>query len=355
MMRIILAASAIPLTAIAAMLSGQLDDLRQPPRVIPADAPRLQPLLPEPGSGVDGWRMQRERLRRQWVEFLGEFPAERCALQPKLLERDQLDGFVRELVRYQVEPDVSVDAYLLRPVPESTEPAAKLPAMVVFHQTTAADIRSPAGLADNPELHMGVQLARRGYVALCPRCFIFPRGKDYAEQVRAMQQRHPTWKGMARMTWDAIRAVDYLESLPYVDRARIGGIGHSLGAKEVLYGAAFDERYKVAVASEGGIGLTFSNWHDVWYLGPDIKRPDFGLQHHQLVAIIAPRAFLLLAGDSSDDDRSWLFIDAALPVYRLLGAERSIGWFNHKEGHRFSRRAQDVSYKFVESVLRSGR
>ena len=53
------------------------------------------------------------------------------------------------------------------------------------------------------------------------------------------------------MLYDAMRAVDVLESLPQVDRNRIGAVGHSLGAKETLYLAAFDERVKVAVASEG--------------------------------------------------------------------------------------------------------
>jgi hypothetical protein len=39
-----------------------------------------------------------------------------------------------------------------------------------------------------------------------------------------------------------------------------------------LYAAAFDERYKAVVFSEGGIGLTFSNWDAVWYLGEGIRR-----------------------------------------------------------------------------------
>ena len=57
---------------------------------------------------------------------------------------------------------------------------------------------------------------------------------------------------MAKMLYDAMRAVDVLESLPYVDKQRLASVGHSLGAKETLYLAAFDERIKAAVASEGG-------------------------------------------------------------------------------------------------------
>lgn len=335
------------------------DDLRKPPSAAPADLPRVVPLLVDANgraiTNSEDWQKQRSNIRQQWIEFMGGFPNDvndKCELKAETLATESLDGFERQLVRYQVESDVWVQAYLLRPVPASDRAGAKLPAMVVFHQTTAETIRSPGGLDDKPELHMGVQLARRGYVAVCPECFIFSRSEGYAKQVEAMQRRHPTWKGMTRMTWDGIRAVDFLESLPYVDRDRIGGIGHSLGSKEVMFAAAFDERFKVAVASEGGVGLTFSNWHDVWYLGPDIRKPDFPLENHQIISLIAPRAFLLLAGDSADNDRSWAFIHANLPLYRLFGAEKNIGWFNHREGHRFSPQAQEVAYRFIDGILR---
>jgi cephalosporin-C deacetylase-like acetyl esterase len=49
-----------------------------------------------------------------------------------------------------------------------------------------------------------------------------------------------------------------LGSIPEVDARRIGAAGHSLGAKETLYLAAFDERIQAAVASDAGIGLTLS-------------------------------------------------------------------------------------------------
>ena len=59
-----------------------------------------------------------------------------------------------------------------------------------------------------------------------------------------------------------MRGVDLLESLPQVDASRIGAVGHSLGAIESLYLAAFDERVQVAVASEAGLDFSFTNWHD---------------------------------------------------------------------------------------------
>jgi hypothetical protein len=56
---------------------------------------------------------------------------------------------------------------------------------------------------------------------------------------------------------------------------------------------AFGRRLKAGVSCEGGIGLPFTNWDAPWYLGDTVRsRPD--VEHHQLLAPIAPRARLTL-------------------------------------------------------------
>jgi dienelactone hydrolase len=321
----------------------------RPPSLAPATRPRSPVARERTGTAVRAWEQRRARLERDWQELMGAFPQTRDPLKAEFLEREELATFTRQLVRYQVEEGVYTDGWLLVPKPAP----ARAPAMVVFHPTIATHTAQVSGRdSANPEKMQGVQLVSRGYVVLCPRCFIFADGADYLGHVKAMQARHPGWTGMARMTFDGIRAVDFLESLPCVDRNRIGGIGHSLGAKEVLYAAAFDPRYKVAVFSEGGIGLGFSNWDAEWYLGPRIKQPGFRHDNHELMALIAPRAFLLLAGESADGDRSWAFVTAARPVYQLLGAAGELGWFNHRLGHRYPPNAQAIAEAFLDERLK---
>ena len=153
--------------------------------------------------------------------------------------------------------------------------------MVVFHPTTPIHARGVAGLDPSypEEKWHGVQLVTRGYLVWCPRNYIFTDGADWAGNARRVLAAHPNWTGMTRMVWDAIRAADFVASLPNVDRRRIGCLGHSLGGKEVLYAMAFDERYKAGVSSEGGIGLKFSNWEALWYLGPKLGEPGFALEN----------------------------------------------------------------------------
>jgi pimeloyl-ACP methyl ester carboxylesterase len=138
--------------------------------------------------------------------------------------------------------------------------------------------------------------------------------------------------------WDAIRATDLLLEQPTVDAKRVATIGHSLGGKEALYHAAFDERVRAAVSCEGGVGIPMGNWDAAWYLGPQVKSPEFrasGRDHHELIALIAPRGLLVIGGESSDGARSWPYVEANLPLWRLFDAADRIGLLRHAHGHNF--------------------
>ncbi|MEZ6114447.1 MAG: dienelactone hydrolase family protein [Pirellulaceae bacterium] len=317
-----------------------LSEVQTPPMDLAADSRKLAPLLVDadgrPIETVAAWERRRRELLDAWRKFLGPAPAERTPL-PKIevLTEDRESGVLRQLIRYEAEPGEAVEAYLLRPLEPLVPGEAKRPGLVVLHSTVNHSIRQPAGVEGVPEKAFGLRWAKRGFVAICPRNYLWPDNHKIAAQQEAERylRRHPSSTGMMRMLHDALLATDILVSQSDVDAARIGSIGHSLGAKEVLYHAAFDDRVRVAVSSEGGIGPTFSNWDAPWYLGPKIKQPEFRLDHHELLAATAPRAFLLLGGDSADGDISWPYIEAALPVYRLYGSPARVGLFNHKQGH----------------------
>jgi len=335
-------------------------DLLRPPASLPPDAPRLSPLLrTETGKTITSkrqWEKQREVIKSDWFAFMGRFPEKRVPLKAEFLEQEQLDGFTRQHVRYQLFEGVFTDGYLF--VPDKRK--GKLPAVVVFHPTTPFQARGVAGLEPEypVEKRQGIQLAQRGFVVWCPRNYIFEEGtsaksgsKMWTLNAEKVHKQHPGWTGMTRMIFDAIRAADFVESLPQVDKQRIGCLGHSLGAKVALFAPAFDERYKASVSSEGGIGLTFSNWDAVWYFGKGIQEPGFKLENHQVLGLIAPRAFLLLAGESADNDKSWCFIESALPVYELYGKRENLGWFNHREGHVYSDKARATAEDFLARHL----
>lgn len=330
-----------------------LGRIQTPPATLPPDAPRLSPLLVEAGQPIrtlTEWQARRRILRQWWLDFLGPMPSRQGAPIWKVIEQDTIDGVVRSRIAYDVEPGVGTEAYLLRPEASSNGPR---PAAVVLHSTVAHSILQPAGLGPDPEKAFGLSLARRGFVTLSPRNFLWPvndRIDSKAETAR-FQAQHPGAKGMARMLRDAQIAVDLLSALPGVNAQRIGCVGHSLGAKEVLYLAALDERVRATVSSEGGIGLRFSNWDAEWYLGPAINAPLFTREQHELLALAAPRPFLLIGGDSADGDRSWPFVEAALPVYRLYGNTARVGLLNHKGGHAVPPEAEQAIAEWMEAYV----
>jgi pimeloyl-ACP methyl ester carboxylesterase len=208
---------------------------------------------------------------------------------------------------------------------------------VALHSTANQTIRQPAGIEGKPQEAWGPLLARRGFVVICPRCFLWQDVNNYQDAVDRFRKRHPLTLGMHKMLYDAQRALDILAALPEVDENRIGAFGHSLGAKETLYLAAFDDRVKAALASEGGIGLKSTNWDAPWYLGPEMRAASFTRNHHELIALIAPRPFLVIAGESgngaADGDRSWPYLQAARPIYELTTPQPALGILNHRSGH----------------------
>ncbi len=320
-----------------------LADVQTPPAIPTDDWP------PSLLGGADGapiatleqWLAERERIRAAWLDFLSPWEVAAAGNQHRLLAEEQATGCRRRLIRYATEFDEEVDAWLLLPADEAARPERGWPGAVVFHSTTDQTIDEPAGTDPNDAVAIGTWLCQRGFVVLCPRCHLWnttPAHRlDLPGAVARLAARHPGARGMRKLLHDGIRAVDILQSIDEVDPAAIVAAGHSLGAKEALYLAAFDDRIAGAVFSEGGIGLSFSNWHDPWYLGDAIRDPAFRLDHAQLLALTLPRGMLILGGEAgpgaADGDRSWGHVARGIEVGRLERPRPRLGLFNHRGGH----------------------
>ncbi len=328
-------------------------------RAIPDPVPGLPPLLVTPGSGRittnEGWEAARSKLRDRWLKHLGTAPTALMALDVRTESVEQGNGYSRQLVSFASEGDDRLRAYLL--VPDGLTPGERRAAVVVFHATASDTLRQPVGLGSRPDLALAVHLTRRGYVTLSPECALLrPAAKggpiDWARaHAAALARRRPGWTGLGKMTFDASRCADFLVSLPMVDTARLGCIGHSLGAKEALYAMAFENRYRAGVANEGGVGLRMSNWFEPWYLGPGMKAHVPASEHHQLLALTAPRAILIGGGGSADGEASWPFVRAARPVYEQLGVADRVGLLDHRAGHTFPTEARRVAYRWLDHWL----
>ncbi len=91
-----------------------------------------------------------------------------------------------------------------------------------MHSTSDTQMKYISGVEKGWIVDFGYQLAKRGFVVFCPHSYLWQsnNGRDWEQQARHFQQTHPGSKGMAKMLFDAQRAVDVLVTLEEVDTGR---------------------------------------------------------------------------------------------------------------------------------------
>ena len=303
------------------------------------------------------WQNRREHILSNMSLVMGALP-ERSKLSPpdmEVIETIELPKVVRKKVRFAAEPGDWVPAYLMFPKGDLAE---KAPAMLCLHQTTQIGKGEPAGLGGKPNLKYALELAERGYVTLAPD---YPNYGDYVFNPYEHGYVSATMKGI----WNHMRAVDLLQSLPEVDAERIGCIGHSLGGHNTIFVAVFDTRLKVMVSSCGFnsfrkyYGGDLSGWSHKGYMpriaevyGKDPKQMPFDFT--EAVATLAPRAFFVNAPiNDSNFEVSGVkdCIDAAMPVYELLGAKDRLMVLYPEAEHDFPPDVREKAYAFVAKEI----
>ena len=163
--------------------------------------------------------------------------------------------------------------------------------------------------------------------------------------VRAFYRKHYakpdelTWGALSAWAWSGSRAVDYFETDPDIDTAKIAVIGHSRGGKTSLWAGAQDTRFALACvndAGEGGpalsrrnfgednaaINKSFPHWFAPKYATYAGKEDTLPVDHHEVVALVAPRGYH--GADASNDlwadpRGSWLSLVEASRVWALYG------------------------------------
>ncbi len=148
------------------------------------------------------------------------------------------------------------------------------------------------------------------------------------------------WGAIAAWAWGVHRAVDYLQTHPKIDKARIAVVGHSRLGKAALLAGAFDERIALVIPHQAGCGGTapsrgkvgesvkqindrFPHWFDDRFKKFNEQTDRLPFDQHCLVALVAPRPVLLT--NAVDDkwanpEGQFEMLKAAEPVYQLLGA-----------------------------------
>lgn len=304
-------------------------------------------------ASVSDWNVRRGHILAGMQEVMGPFPTDRVPLDVKILETTEQSGYVRYRLDYTSELGDRTPAYLIVP----TMLQRRAPAMLCLHQTTPRGKDSPAGLSDRPTLHYAHELAKRGYVCLCPD---YPSFGDYASYDFG-KDRYVS--GSMKAIWNNSRGVDLLSEWPDVDPKRIGAIGHSLGGHNAIFSAVFEPRIQAVVSCCGFTafgkyyGGNLRGWSSDRYM-PKILNyggwQKLPFDFHEVIAALAPRAFLGVCPerDANFDVTGVREVEAAArPVYRLLGAEEKLVFRYPKAEHDFPDGERAAAYAFLDRCL----
>ena len=266
------------------------------------------------GQSVEEFEEWREKTRRLLSGLLGLEKMEECDLHPITMEEAVTlpDGIRREHIRIQTEPDIWMTMYLL--IPADADPNTRLFLCPPGHngagKYTVAGLGEYGAIKEKIEQYQydyGMQLAKKGFVAVCPDCRGFGERREEVADAKdpvlglkgdcywLAHMGEPLGLPVAGMlVWDLMRLIDYLELRNEWDTEHIGCLGFSGGGMQTLYLAALDERIQYAVISGYMYGfrdalLTLNRNCSCNYIPHLWEHLDMG----DIASLIAPRPLVI--------------------------------------------------------------
>lgn len=310
-------------------------------------------------GSVREWESKRADVLARVQRMMGPLPGDekRCDLDVTVDEEVDCGSYVRRLISYQSEPNCRTSAYLLIPK-KALEEGVMCPAVLCPHPTHARDgFKTVVGLSDRENRSYASELAARGFVTIAPS---YPLLANYQPDWRALGYE----SGSMKAIWDNMRALDVLETLPFVAPGPVGSVGHSLGGHNSVYTAVFDARIGVVVSSCGLDSYVdykdgdLTGWTSDRYM-PRLKDymdclEDIPFDFHDLVATLAPRPCLIFA-PYDDSNFKWQSVDAvaqaARRVYALYGVDGLLMVEHPQCDHDFPTDAREKAYELFEKLL----
>ncbi len=329
-------------------------------RLRPRDFPRrgVDPVLAPPEGPVvsraEDWPAARAALRRRLEWLLGEAPpvatdpggrygAESRAQAVLLQRADPPARVVKESFNFG--NAVPGDLYYPTNV-VGTE--RRLPAFVWLHPISVSN-GYVAGYFRNETPHLA--LTRSGYAV-----FAFDQigHGGRIEEARDFFRRYPRWSLLGRTVADTRAAVEALQRHPRVDPQQIYLLGYGTGAMAALVAGALEERVAGVIAVNGltplrldtvgsGTGgvARWAQWLPLLprlgaFVGEERRIP---CDWHEVMALVAPRPLLVITPGLDYQSRFEylrLAVDAARPVFALLGAPQNLVFQRTEDYHHFN-------------------
>jgi len=353
-----------------------------PPGKVPKDARLGKPrtLRDEyhpwsPPKTLAEWKKERQRIREQVLVSQGLWPLPpKTPLKPGIHGKIDRGDYTVEKVYFQSHPGHYVTGNLYRPKRKAGEPGGvspRRPGVLCPHGHwrngrfyDAGEKKAKQQIAKGAEKFMSgarypvqarmVQLARMG-------CVVFHYdmvGYADSKPIKHRQGFTDAQAGlrlqnfMGLQTWNSIRALDFLTSLPDVDKDRIGVTGSSGGGTQTFMLCAVDDRPDVAFPA-----VMVSTGMQGGCVCENASYLRIGINNIALAALFAPKP-MALSGAGGDwtreiETKGYPELRQIYGLYGKPGNVEAKAFL--KFNHNYNQVAREMMYEWFNRHLKLGR
>jgi dienelactone hydrolase len=320
----------------------------------------------QPPATREAWEARRKQVRQQVLVANGLWPLpEKTPLKAVIHGKIDRDDYTIEKVFFASYPGHYVSGNLYRPKGKT----GKLPAVLSPHGHwpngrfyDAGEKAAKAQMDQGAEKTMEgaryplqarcAQLARMGCVVFHYDMVGVADSKqiDHRDGFKDPEGELRLQNFMGLQTWNTVRALDFLLSLPDVDPARIGVTGASGGGTQTFILCAIDDR--PAVAFPAVMVSTGMQGGCICENAPYLRQNGGNIE---LAGLFAPKPL----GMSGARDWTIEIETKGLPelkaLYKLYGAEDRVMAKTYKEfGHNYNQVSRELMYNWFNKHLKLG-
>ncbi|MBW3540018.1 MAG: acetylxylan esterase [Planctomycetes bacterium] len=319
-----------------------------------------------PPATLEEWQRERARLREQALVSNGLWPLPpRTPLEAVIHGRIDRGDYTIEKVYFQSHPGHYVTGNLYRPKNIDGKAAGVLCPHGHWANGRFYDAGEQAArqqIEQGAEAHLSgarfplqarmVGLARLGCVVFHYDMVGYADSKPIPHREGFKDAHAGLWlhNAMGLQTWNSIRALDFLLSLPDVDPNRIGVTGASGGGTQTFMLAAVDDRPHVAFPAV----MVSTNMQG----GCVCENADYlrqGINNIALAAVFAPKPLAMSGADDWTIDIETKGLPELKRVYSLYGKPEHVAaraWPEFK--HNYNQRAREMMYGWFNEHLELG-
>ncbi|MBL8219360.1 MAG: acetylxylan esterase, partial [Bryobacterales bacterium] len=283
-------------------------------------------------TNLEQWKQRRPAIHRQFLDMIGLHPLPaRTPLKARVTNAFERPTFRVENIVFESSPGLYVTGNLYLPKSKQKAPA-------VIYVTGHSP--SPDG-AKVTYQHHGVWFAQQGFAAFVLDTIEFGEISGLHHGIHNLAMYN--WLSLGYNptgveVWNAIRALDYLETRPEVDAKNAGITGRSGGGAVSWFTAAADERFKVAAPV-----------HGTWSVGPHVAHDTvqqncdciyfwntYQIDLPLVGALIAPRPLRIVNAtkDGAFPPTGYRPVFEGLrPVYQWYGVPDAVTEYEEETGH----------------------